>query len=200
MTNAHTEVVFWIHGATGVKKFADMASPENLTRAVGYVSGSGAEVTIKNFGQVDADYVNVKTVEFDDWLEAAEAAAQGFTMKSGVRVEVGGIIYVGRPGFITTDITDDYKDQLWIGEIGESSFAKAKDRNENALYVPYELSSKGDSGIPSDNKVFDISTYAMSAQIVYNNAYHSGLDSKEARTIKRAVAKAITANVKAVRQ
>lgn len=200
VTNAHTEVVFWIHGTKGVKTFADMTKPENATRAVGYVSGSGAEVTLKNFGQVDADYINVKTVEFDDWLSAAEAASQGFTMKSGVRVEVAGIIYVGRPGFITNDITDDYKDSLWIGEIGEDSFGKAKDRNENPLYVPFKLSSKGDSGIPSDNKVFDISTYAMAAQIVYNNAYHANLDTKEARGIKRAVAKAITANVKAVRQ
>lgn len=200
VTNAHTEVVFWIHGKGGVKTFSDMAKAENSTRAVGYVSGSGAEVTVKNFGQVDSDYTNVKTVEFDDWLEAAEAASQGFAMKSGVRVEVAGIIYVGRPGFITTDITDEYKDSLWIGEIGEDSFAQAKDRNENALYTPYELSSKGDSGIPSDNKMFDISTYAMSAQIVYNNAYHAGLDTKEARAIKRAVSKAISANVKAVRQ
>ena len=200
VTNAHTEVVFWIHGAKGVKTFSDMSKPENSTRAVGYVSGSGAEVTVKNFGQVDSDYATLKTVEFDDWLEAAEAASQGFTMKSGVRVEVAGIVYVGRPGFITTDITDEYKDSLWIGAIGEDSFGKAKDRNENSLYIPYELSSKGDSGIPSDNKVFDISTYAMSAQIVYNNAYHAQLDTKEARAIKRAVSKAISANVKAVRQ
>lgn len=200
VTNAHTEVVFWIHGKTGVKTFADMAKPQNLTRAVAYVSGSGAEVTLKNFGQVDADYVNVKTVEFTDWLSAAEAVAQGFTMKSGVRIEVGGMLYVGRPGLITPDITDDYKDQLWIGEIGESSFSKAKDRNENALYTAFKVSSKGDSGIPSDNSVFSIDTYSMSAQVVYNNSYTLNMTDKEARDVKRAVTKAITANVKAVRQ
>ena len=200
VTNAHTEVIFWLHGATGVKTFADMIKEENLIRAVGYVSGSGAEVTVKNFAAVDPDYANIKTVEFDSWLEAAEAASQGFTMKAGVRVEVGGILYVGRSGLISSDITDDYKDSLWIGEIGESSFGKAKDRNENPLYIPFALTSKGDSGIPTDNKMFSIDTYAMAAQVVYNNAYHANMETKEARDVKRAITKAITANVKAVRQ
>ncbi|MNQ41615.1 hypothetical protein D3C85_552970 [compost metagenome] len=121
-------------------------------------------------------------------------------MKSGVRVEVGGILYVGRSGLISSDITDDYKDSLWIGEIGESSFGQAKDRNENPLYTPFALSSKGDTGIPTDNKMFSIDTYAMAAQVVYNNAYHANMDTKEARDVKRAITKAITANVKAVRQ
>ncbi|MNE87801.1 hypothetical protein D3C80_1850390 [compost metagenome] len=115
-------------------------------------------------------------------------------------MEVGGILYVGRSGLISADITDDYKDSLWIGEIGESSFGNAKDRNENPLYTPFSLSSKGDTGIPTDNKMFSIDTYAMAAQVVYNNAYHSNMDVKEARDVKRAVSKAITANVKAVRQ
>jgi hypothetical protein len=200
VTNAHTEVVFWIHGKTGVKTFSKMTAKENLTRAVAYVSGSGAEVTLKNFGQVDSDYADIKTVEFTDWLAAAEAVAQGFTMKSGVRIEIGGMIYVGRSGLISSDITDDYKDQLWIGEIGESSFAGAKDRNENPLYTAFKISKSGDTGIPSDNSVFSIDTYSMQAQIVYNNSYTDGLPEKEAREVKRAVTKAITANVKAVRQ
>lgn len=200
VTNAHTEVVFWIHGKTGVKTFSDMAKEANLSRAVAYVSGSGAEVTLKNFGQVNAKYQAVKTVEFSDWLSAAEAVSQGFTMKSGVRIEVGGMIYVGRPGLITNDITDDYKDSLWIGEIGESSFSNAKDRNENQLYTAFKIPSKGDTGIPSDNSVFSIDTYSMSAQIVYNNTYTDGMTDKEAREVKRAVTKAVTANVKAVRQ
>lgn len=200
VTNAHTEAVFWIHGKKGVKDFDDMIDKENLTRAVAYVSGSGAEVTVKNLGMVDEDYAKIKTVEFDDWYTAAEAVNQGFTMKGGVRIEVGGMIYVGRPGLISNEITDDFKETLSIGSINESSFGKVKDRNENALYFSCKIDNKGDSGIPSDNSFKNISTYCMSAQVVYNNAWHTNLDKKESRDVKRAVAKAINGNLKAVRQ
>jgi TRAP-type uncharacterized transport system, periplasmic component len=200
VTNAHTEAVFWIHGKTGVKNFDDMKEEENLVRAVAYVAGSGAEVTVRNFGAVSEDFKKVKTVEFDDWYAAAEAVNQGFTMKSGVRIEVGGMIYVGRPGLISNDITDDFKDTLSIGEIKASAFGKAKDRNENPLYVSCKIDKNGDSGIPSDNSWTNISTYCMSAQVVYNNSWHANLDTKEGRNVKRAVAKAINSNLKAVRQ
>ncbi len=200
VTNAHTEAVFWIHGKTGVKNFDDMKDEENLVRAVAYVSGSGAEVTVRNFGNVSEDFKNIKTVEFDDWYSAAEAVNQGFTMKGGVRIEVGGMIYVGRPGLITNEITDDFKETLSIGEIKASAFGKAKDRNENPLYFACKIDNKGDSGIPSDNSWTNISTYCMSAQVVYNNSWHADLDKKEARNVKRAVAKSINSNLKAVRQ
>lgn len=198
VTDAHKEAIFWIHGKEGVANFTYLTKKENVDRAIAYVVGSGAEVTVKNFATIDTDYAAVKTVEFDDWAEAASAASQGYTMRAGVRIPVAGMLYVGRPGFISPDITEDYADALSIGEIDESSFGKVKDSNDNPLYFTCELSSKGDSGIKVDTWGKP-DTYCVRAQVVYNNAYHSKLDPKEARVVKRAVMKGIDSNLKTLR-
>jgi hypothetical protein len=147
VTNAHVEAVFWIFGTGGVSDFADMTSKENSSKKVAIVSGSGAEVTLDNFRAVDKDYKDVLPVEFDDWYLAAEAVAQGYTMKAGVRVNIAGMLYVGRPGFITKDITTDFGPKLMVGEIAESSFSDTKDLAGNPLYYTCELTEKMTNGI-----------------------------------------------------
>lgn len=203
VTDAHVEAVFWIHGKVpgSVKTFSDMAAAENLTKGVAYVAGSGPEITLKNFGKTNDKYGAVKLVPFKSWYDAAKAAKQGFAMKSGVRVEIGGLLYVGRPGFISDDITaEEWRDDLLIGEIGESSFTKLKDKNENQLYRECKVSSSGDTGIKTDNSVFDIKTLCMHAQVVLNNEWINGMEPKDARNVGRTVAKAISTNVLSVRQ
>lgn len=203
VTDAHVEAVFWIHG-TGpgsVLTFAEMAEEKNLVKGVAYVGGSGPEITLKNFGKTNEKYAAVKLVPFTNWYDAAKAAKQGFAMKSGVRVEIGGMLYVGRPGFINDDITaEEHRDQLLIGEIGESSFTKLKDKNENTLYAECKVSSKGDSGLKTDNSVFDIKTLCMHAQVVVNNEWINAMEPKDARAVGRTVAKVISTSVLAVRQ
>jgi hypothetical protein len=152
-----------------------------------------------NFGLVDKDYKDVRTVEFDDWYGAAEAAANGFTMKASVNIPIAGLLYVGRPKFIPKDITEDFGKQLTVGEVDESSFTDAKDSNGRPLYVDCKIGS-GDVGTLKTDTWTDPDTICMSAQVVYNNAYHSDLPTKEARDVKRAVAKGINSNLKAVRQ
>ena len=122
-------------------------------------------------------------------------------MKSGVRVEIGGLMYVGRPGFISDDVTaPEWRDELLIGEIGETSFTKLKDKNENVLYSECKVSSKGDTGIKTDNSVFDIKTLCMHAQVVVNNDWINGMEPKDARAAARTVAKVIQTSVLSVRQ
>lgn len=198
VTDAHKEAIFWIHGKEGVANFTQLTKKENVSKAIAYVTGSGAEITVKNFSAIDTDYASVKTIEFDDWAEAASATAQGYTMRAGVRIPVAGMLYVGRPGFISPDITEDYADSLSIGEIDENSFGKVKDSNDNPLYFTCELSPKGDSGIKADTWGSP-DTYCVRAQVVYNNSYHSNLPPKEARVVKRAVMKGIDSNLKTLR-
>lgn len=203
VSDAHVEAVFWIHGkvAGSVKTFAAMADAENLSKGVAYVAGSGPEITLKNFGKQSDKYAAVKLVPFNSWYDAAKAAKQGFAMKSGVRVEIGGLMYVGRPGFISDDVTaPEWRDDLLIGEIGETSFTKLKDKNENALYTECKVSSKGDTGIKTDNSVFDIKTLCMHAQVVVNNDWINGMEPKDARAAARTVAKVIQTSVLSVRQ
>lgn len=198
ISSAHTEAIFWIVGNDGVIDFEDLTKKENQNKAVAIVSGSGAEVTLKNFGNVDKDYKDVRTVEFDDWYLAAEAAAQGYTMKAKVRVNVAGLLYVGRPGFVSTDITEDFRERLKVGEIDESSFAKAKDTDGNQLYYTCKLDEKMTNGIKTTGWR-DPATYCMKAVVVYNEAYTDGLDKKQAREVKRAVARGINGTLKTVK-
>lgn len=203
VTDAHTEAVFWIHGKQkgAVLNYANMADAENLSKGVAYVAGSGPEITLKNFAKQSDKYAAVKMVPFNTWYDAAKAAKQGFTMKAGVRVEIGGLLYVGRPGFINDDIaSDEWRDELLIGEIGESAFTKLKDKNENQLYAKCKVSSKGDTGIKTDNSVFDIETLCMHAQVVVNNDWVGQMPAKDARGISRAIGRSISTNVLSVRQ
>jgi len=199
VTNAHTEAVYWIHGKDGLKDLADITDKNNANRAVAIVGGSGAEVTLDNFAKVDEDYKNVRSVEFDDWYAVAEAASQGYTMKAGVRVNIAGLLYVGRPGFIPKDITEDFGKQLTIGEIDESSFGNTKDLNGNPLYYKCAIAKNQTNGLEVDTWGKP-DTYCMNAAVVYNNAYTDGLEPKEARDVKRAVSKGINGVLKAVRQ
>ena len=203
VSDAHVESVFWIHGktASAVKNYADMAEPENLAKGVAYVAGSGPEITLKNFGKQSEKYGAVKLVPFASWYDAAKAAKQGFAMKSGVRVEIGGLLYVGRSGFISDDIAaDEWRDDLLIGSIGESGFTKLKDKNENQLYSECEVSNKGDTGIKTDNGWTNIKTLCMHAQIVVNNDWTNNMEGKDARNVRRAIGKSISTNVLSVRQ
>lgn len=198
VTNAHVEAVFWIFGTGGVSDFADMTSKENSSKKVAIVSGSGAEVTLDNFRAVDKDYKDVLPVEFDDWYLAAEAVAQGYTMKAGVRVNIAGMLYVGRPGFITKDITTDFGPKLMVGEIDESSFSDTKDLAGNPLYYTCELTEKMTNGIKTSTWGKP-DTYCMNATVVYNETYTDGLEKKQAREVKRAIARGINGTLKAVR-
>ena len=68
------------------------------------------------------------------------------------------------------------------GRLQNSLFTKAKDTN----------------GLKTST-TFKPDTYCLRAQVVYNNAYHNSLGGKESRDVKRAVAKGINSNLKAVR-
>ena len=199
VSDAHTEVVYWLHGKSGVEDFGKMESSSNAERyAVASVAGSGGLVTLKNFAKTDKDYEDVRIVEFDDWYSAAEAVAQGYVTKAGVRIEIAGMIYVGRLGFITSDITEDFGNQILIGEINDDSFADSKDANDNPLYTACSVDSSHTSGLKSSTTLAP-DTYCLRAQVVYNNDYHKDLSAKEIRVVRRAVDKGINSVVKAVR-
>lgn len=197
VTDAHQEAVFWIHGKTGLEDFTDLSAKANAKRGVAIVGGGGAEVTLRNFGMVDEDYKNVLIVPFDSWDEAAEAARNGY-MQRGGRVEIAGMIYVGRMGKISTDIIDGYKEGLTIGEIDESSFLKAKDSNGNPLYTKCLLDDKAASGLKTDTWTKP-STLCMRAQVLYNNDLFDGMDKKEAMALKKVINKSINTNLNAFR-
>lgn len=199
VSDAHTEVVYWLHGKTGVDDFGKMEDDSVAERyAFAEVSGSGALVTVKNWIKTDKDYEGARIVEFDDWYSAAEAVAQGYVTRAGVRIEIAGMLYIGRPGKITSDITDDFGSQILIGEVNDNSFESAKDTNNNPLYTHCTVDSAATSGLKTSTTLAP-DTYCLRAQVVYNNDYHKGLDAKETRLVRRAVDKGINGIVKAVR-
>lgn len=194
IVDGHIEQVYWLHGKTGIDDFGKMEDDAVAKKyAFAAVAGSGALVTVRNWIETDDDYKGAIIVEFDDWYAAAEAVAQGYVKKAGVTVEIAGMLYIGRPGKITSDITEDFGTQILIGEVNDSSFANAKDANGNPLYTECSVDSKQASGLKTST-IGSPETYCLRAQIVYNNDWHKG-DKK----LRRGVDKGINSIVKAVR-
>lgn len=199
VSDAHTEIVYWLHGRSGVDDFGKMENDSIAEKyAFAAVSGSGALVTVRNWIKTDKDYEGARIVEFEDWYSAAEAVAQGYVSKAGVRIEIAGMLYIGRAGKITTDITEDFGNQILIGEVNDSSFASAKDVNSNPLYTACSIDNQAASGLKTSTTLSP-DTYCLRAQVVYNNDYHKDLPAKEQRSVRRAVDKGINSIVKAVR-
>ena len=198
VVDAHTEMVYWLHGTKGVDDFGKMENDSVASKyALATVSGSGALVTLRNWTETDADYKGVVIVEFDDWYAAAEAVAQGYVKKAGVTVEIAGMLYPTRPGKLTTDITEDFGEQIRIGEVNDDSFGNAKDANGNPLYVHCSVASDQTGGLKTST-ITAPDTYCMRAQVVYNNEWHAQAG-KDGKKLRRAVDKGINSVVKAVR-
>lgn len=199
VTDAHVETVYWLHNKDGVDDFGKMEQDAIAEKyAVAAVTGSGALITVKNWVKTDKDYESVRVVEFEDWYSAAEAVAQGYVTRAGVRLEIAGMLYIARPGKITADITEDFSNQILIGEVLDDSFANSEDVNHNPLYTKCNIASEAYGGLKTS--VFGRpETYCLRAQIVYNNDYHKDLDKADARKVRRAVDKGINSIVKAVR-
>ena len=200
VVDAHTEVVYWLHGKAGVDDFGKMEDDKVAAKyAFAEVAGSGALVTVKNWIKTDKDYEGARIVEFENWYSAAEAVAQGYVVKAGVRIEIAGMLYVGRAGQITSDITEDFGQQILIGEVNDSSFEDAKDANNNPLYTHCSVEKANWSGLKSSNSFKDPRTYCLRAQVAFNNAYLTGLDDALAKKVRRAVDKGVNGVVKVVR-
>lgn len=199
VTDAHVETVFWLHPKSGVDDFGKMEDSSNIKKyAVALVRGGGSQITMKKFAMLDKDYEKVRIVEFDDWMQAGKAIAQGYTTRNGERIEIAGGLYVGRAGAITSDITEDFGTLIQVGEVNDNDFADAKDANDNPLYSKCSLNEKQTSGLKTSTTL-DADTYCMRAQIVYNNAFHNALDKADARKVSRMVAKGVNQEVKQYR-
>ena len=197
VVDSHTEVVYWLHGKAGVDDFGKMDSSSTAGKfAVAAVSGSGALTTMKNWVKIDKGYEGVRIVEFDDWYSAAEAVAQGYVTKAGVRIEIAGMLYVGRPGILPADITEDFGGQILVGEVNDGDFAKPVDANDNPLYAKCEVAET--SGLKTST-MGKPDTYCMRAQVVFNNAYLTPLAAADAKKVRRAIDKGINSTVKVVR-
>ena len=196
ISDAHAEAIFWLYGKSKVEDFDDMAKDANKNYGVAIVSGSGAEVTLRNFGNVDKKFKDLNIITFDDWFSAAKATAEGKIRRAGNDIQIAGMIYVGRIGNISSEITGDFKDDLTIGEIDVSSFEGVKDRNGNQLYTTCKITNA--NGI-KDNKGFmtgDPKTFCVRAQVVYNNELFEGMEPKAVRELRKVMDKAIVQNVR----
>jgi hypothetical protein len=199
VSDAHTEVIYWLHGKAGVDDFGKMEKDSVAAKyAFAAVSGSGALVTVRNWIKTDKDYEGARIVEFDDWYSAAEAVAQGYVTKAGVRIEIAGMLYIGRTGKIPSDITADFSKQILIGEVNDNSFEDAKDANNNPLYTHCAVDKEGQSGLETST-MGKPDTYCLRAQIVFNNDYLKSMQPDEAKKVRRAVDKGINSVVKVVR-
>lgn len=200
ISDAHKEAIYWIHPKNGpVKDFADMKDDENKNLGIAIVDGSGAEVTLRNFGNVDKDYKDLNIVPFKSWFAAGKATAEGKVRRSKADIQIVGMIYVGRPGNISSEITGEFKDMLSIGEIDVSSFKDVKDAIGGQLYSVCEIDSSQTNGLETSNRFGKPDTYCVNAQVVYNNELFEGMDEKDATKLQTVLDKAIVQNVRQLR-
>lgn len=197
VSDAHTEMVYWLYGAKGVKDFGSMENSENSKKAVAIVSGSGADITMTSFSKTDTDFEKVRRVEFEDWLSAAEATAQGYAIVGGSRVEIAGMMYVGRPGMINKDIISYYGKDLTIGSIEDNSFIDAKDMNGNPLYTHCKVESGMTSGLRTGT-MFSPTTYCVRSQVVYLNSFHKDLPDG-GKDVRRGIERGIATVLRTIR-
>lgn len=193
VTDAHEETIYWIHGEGGVKDFDDMSKDKNKNLGVAIVGGSGAEVTLRNFGLVDKDFKDLNIVPFTSWFRAAKATSEGRIRKGGNDILIAGMIYVGRQGNLSTEITGEFKDTLTIGELDVGAFKKVNDANNKPLYTTCPIAKSnglttGTWGKPD--------TYCVKAQVVYNNEMFGDMDEDEASEIQTLLDKVIVQNVR----
>ena len=194
VTDGHQEAIYWIHGEKGVKNLDDMADSDNKNLGIAIVGGSGAEVTLRNFGNVDPKFKDLNIVPFTSWFRAAKATSEGRIRKGGNDILIAGMVYVGRQGNISTEITGEFKDTLSVGEIDVSSFKNVKDANGQPLYVSCPVGKT--NGMKTSTKWADPDTYCVRAQIVYNNEAFANMDEDEASDIQTLLDKVIIQNVR----
>lgn len=195
ISDAHKEAIYWMFGKGGVEDFDDMSDKDNKNKGIAVVEGSGAEVTLRNFGNVDKDFKDLNVIVFDDWFSAAKAAADGKVRRAKNDIPIAGMIYIGRPGNISSEITGEFKEDLTIGEIDVSSFKDVKDAIGGQLYSTCELTSKQTNGLKTSTSLKP-DTFCVNAQIVYNNELFDGLEKKDARLLRKSLDKAIVQNVR----
>lgn len=194
VTDAHEETIYWIHGANGVSDFDDMSSEKNKNLGIAIVGGSGAEVTLRNFGLVDKKFKDMNIVPFTSWFRAAKATSEGRIRKGGNDILIAGMIYVGRQGNLSTEITGEFKDSLSVGEIDVSSFKNVKDANGQPLYFTCPVGKT--NGLATSTKWGKPDTYCVKAQVVYNNEVFRDMDEDEASEIQTLLDKTIIQNVR----
>jgi hypothetical protein len=201
VTDAHTEAVYWLYGPSGIEKFDAMSDKGTAKKfAFAAVKGSGAEVTVRNWIRSDKDYEGARVVLFDDWYTAAEAVAQGFvqgTESAGQRIEIAGMLYIGRPGTLPSDIVETFGKRLKIGQVKDGSFESALDANKNPLYVTCSIADTQRSGLDKSGWG-EPTTYCMRAQVVYNLAFIKSLDAAAAKKVNRELSRAVNDTVKVV--
>jgi len=195
VSDAHKEAIYWLFGKGGVSDFGDMSDKEHKNKGIAVVEGSGAEVTLRNFGNVDKDFKDLNIIVFDDWFSAAKAAADGKVRRAKNDIPIAGMVYIGRPGNISSEITGEFKEDLTIGEIDVSSFKGVKDAIGGQLYSTCELTDKQTNGLKTSTRLKP-DTYCVNAQIVYNNELFDGLDKKDVRLLRKSLDKAIVQNVR----
>lgn len=194
-TDAHQEAIFWIHPVNGpVKDFADLSKEEFKNYGVAIVDGSGAEVTLRNIGNVDKDFKDLNVIGFKNWRWAAKAVAEGKVRKSGNDLRIAGMIYVGLQGRLSSEITGEFREQLNIGQVEVSAMKNVKDFNGTPMYVSCPIVNT--NGLDTSNSWGKPDTFCLRAQVVYNNDVFKDMEDQDAEALQTAVDKAVVQGVK----
>lgn len=192
IVDAHEEVVYWLYSLQNdVSDFGTMENSVNYEKfAIATVEGAGVNSTLANFVREDEDYKNIQVVEFSDWYDAAEAVANGYTLRNGKKVQIAGMLYTGMRGVISSDITEQFAKKIGVGELDDSDFHAAKDRNGSPLYKQCQLTGEDMAGL-TDKFLSDQDTVCMRAQVVVNEAVYDDLPKPDAKKLRKEVKKSI---------
>lgn len=179
---AHVEKVWWLYNLKN--KFKDLEDIEGKkdVRMV-LIDESGATVTMQSFTAEDKGYQNNlnSALYADDFYDAADMVCEG---KSEGK-KIAGLLYVGKS--IPSEITQDFKGCVGIGEATDSDFNDAKDVNGDKLYQSCEIKTSELKGM-TGGSYGSQDTVCVRAMVIYKDNFE---DREENRAVKKGVTKAL---------
>ncbi|MCP3869659.1 MAG: hypothetical protein GY703_16520 [Gammaproteobacteria bacterium] len=203
--NAHQEAVYFLinkkaHEELDIDDLEDIEGKKDLHLAI--VDGSGAYVTLTSFVKEDSGYKpNLENaISFETMYDAAEAVAAGTHRIAGSSKKVIGMLYVSRPGAISNDILEDFRESLIVGEATDKDFNDALDFNKEPLYQTCDITSKQLQGMKGAT-YGDQKTVCVRAQVAYDPERIKRLvpEKKDQKKVIKAVKKALNGTLKHVR-
>lgn len=177
----------------------DLAELEGEPLYIVMAEGSGGEVMLRGIASADGGYkdnVEKYSIFAEDTYAAAEMAATGFTMLDDKKVPVVAMLVVTTPGKLSSDnIVTDFGSKLIIGEIDDDGdFNDAVDANGEDLYHNCVIPRDKHQGIKGATLGAQ-ETICVQSYVIYNPTFAASYG-KNAKTVRRAVSKAINRTIK----
>jgi TRAP-type uncharacterized transport system substrate-binding protein len=185
--NAGSETIWWVYNTKN--GYTDIEDIEGKSKklAMVLVDGSGAVFTMQNFVSEDDGYKrNFDSALYaDDLYDAVDMVCSG---KSEGK-KISGLLYVGKT--LPTEVRNDFKNCVSVGEATDGDFDDAKDINGDKLYQDCKIAKNRYAPLSGSNSFSDEKTICVNAMVIYTDEFEDDDKKKMSKAVKKGVNKAL---------